>query len=239
MLEKIIDYEHDLFLLINGSQSTFWDQFMWLFSGKIAWEPAAFFFIVFLFYKNRHRWIEILLIFMAIALVVTLCDQFASSFCKPFFERLRPTYHPDFVGEVKTVFGYRGGKFGFISSHAANAFGFAMLTSLIFKHRFYSISIFAWATVNSYSRIYLGVHFISDIVPGIIIGMLFGWLVYIVFTIIKKAIINKKTAEKEGNNLNRYHGINIITYMLILTIVITAIISLLYVFSIIPAVTVK
>jgi len=239
MLEKIIDYEHDLFLLINGSQSTFWDQFMWLFSGKIAWEPAAFFFIVFLFYKNRHRWIEILLIFMAISLVVILCDQFASSFCKPFFERLRPTYHPDFIGEVKTVFGYRGGRFGFISSHAANAFGFAMLTSLIFKYRFYSITIFIWATVNSYSRIYLGVHFISDIVPGIIIGLLFGWLVYKIFTILKKTIIKNKPKENEEYNLNRYNGINTITYMLILTITALVIISLLYVLNIIPAVTVK
>ena len=239
MLEKIIDYEHDLFLLINGFQSTFWDQFMWLFSGKTAWSPIAFFFIVILFFKNRHRWKEIILIFMAITLVVTLCDQFASSFCKPFFERLRPTYHPDFIGEVKTVFGYRGGKFGFISSHAANAFGFAMLTSLIFKHRFYSISIFTWAMVNSYSRIYLGVHFISDIVPGIITGLLFGWLVYKLFMISKKLIFNNKVAENEGYNMNGYHGLNIITYMLILTFVIIAIVSLLYYLNIIPAITVK
>ena len=239
MLEKIIDYEHDLFLLINGFQSEFWDQFMWLFSGKIVWIPVAIFFIVILLYKNRHRWIEIILIFMAITLVITLCDQFASSFCKPFFERLRPTHHPDFVGEVSTVFGYRGGRFGFISSHAANAFGYAMLTSLIFRNRFYSIAIFAWATVNSYSRLYLGVHFISDIIPGISTGLLFGWLVYKVFMIIKKIFIVDKTVDNKGNNINGYYGLNIITYLLLLTIVIIAIISLLYVLNIIPAITVK
>ena len=239
MLEKIIDYEHDLFLLINGSQSTFWDQFMWLFSGKIAWMPVSIFFITVLFYKNRHRWKEIILVFLAIVLVVTLCDQFASSFCKPFFERLRPTHHPDFAEEVKTVFDYRGGRFGFISSHAANAFGFAMLTSLIFKYRPYSIAIFTWATVNSYSRIYLGVHFISDIVPGILAGLLFGWLVYKVFIFIRKPVIIKRTDENKENNQIGYSGLNIIVYVLLLTIVIISIISLLFVLNLIPAVTVK
>ena len=240
MLEKVLDFEHDLFLLLNSLQSSFGNQFMWLFSGKIAWIPLVVFFIVMLSYKNRHRWKEILLIFVAIALVVTLCDQFASGFCKPFFTRLRPTYHPDFMNDVNTVFGYRGGRYGFISSHAANAFGFATLTSLIFKNRFYSVMLLVWAFVNSYSRIYLGVHFISDIVPGIIVGVIFGWIVYRVYVLSERKIIaGNISVDNKGGSVHRYDGLNIVVYMLILTIIVLTIISALYALNIIPALTVK
>ena len=242
MLDNILDYEHDLFLQLNHFQSPFGNQFMWLFSGKIAWVPVAVLFILLLFYKNRHRWKEVLLIFTAIALVVTLCDQFASGFCKPFFTRFRPTHHPDFMDEVSTVFGYRGGRYGFISSHASNAFGFATLTSLIFKCRFYSIMLFTWATINSYSRIYLGVHFISDIVPGIVTGLLFGWLVYKIYIIIgRKAIAGNIVADSDNKEeyLHKYNGLNIILYVLILTIAVISLISLLYALEVIPALTVK
>ena len=239
MLEKILDYERDLFLLLNSFHSSFGDQFMWLFSGKIAWIPVSVLFIVILLYKNRSRWKEILLIFAAIALVITLCDQFASGFCKPFFMRFRPTHHPDFMDEVSTIFGYRGGKYGFISSHAANAFGFAILTSLIFKYRFYSVMIYIWATVNSYSRIYLGVHFISDIVAGIIAGIIFGLIAYKVYQLAKRKIIYNDDVSVKKNDLVQYGGLNIITYLLILTIVVIAIISLLYSLNFIPAITAK
>ena len=240
MLEKILDYEHDLFLLLNSLQSPFGDQFMWLFSGKIAWMPLVVFFIVIIFYKNRSRWKEILLIFVAVAIAITLCDQFASGFCKPIFARFRPTFHPDFMDEVNTVFGYRGGRYGFISSHAANAFGFATLTSLIFKNRFYSVMLLIWATVTSYSRIYLGVHFISDIVPGIIAGIFFGWAVYKAFNVIHRKIFagNIKAYNNEAC-LIRFNGLNIVTFALILTIFALAVVGFLYASNIIPAITIK
>lgn len=82
------------------------------------------------------------------------------------------------MDQVKTVFDYRGGKYGFISSHAANAFGFATFMSLLFRYRLFTWTIFLWAALTAYTRVYLGVHFISDIVPGAIAGVFFGWLVY-------------------------------------------------------------
>jgi len=168
MLETILDYERALFLKLNGAHSMFGDQFMWLFTGFIAWIPAAVGFFVILFYANSKRWKETLLIVLSIAVVIALCDQFSSGFCKPYFARFRPTHHPDFMNDICTVFDYRGGMYGFISSHAANGLGFVTLTSLIFRNRFYTVVSFLWATVSVYSRIYLGVHFISDIVPGIL-----------------------------------------------------------------------
>jgi undecaprenyl-diphosphatase len=115
---------------------------------------------------------------MSVALLVLLCDQIASGFFKPFFHRFRPTHHPDFQAQVKTVFGYTGGLYGFMSSHASNAFGFSVFTSLVFRNRLFTGMIFLFALLNIYSRVYLGVHFISDVVAGAFVGSLTGYLVY-------------------------------------------------------------
>lgn len=179
MLEKILSYERDAFFALNGSDSVFLDHFMWLYSGKAVWLPLAVFILIVLLYKKN--WRESLCVLLAIVLVVTLCDQFASHICKPLFTRFRPTHHPDFMNEVKTVFDYRGGQYGFISSHAANAFGFATLLALIVRNKWLGWTLFIWATLTAYSRIYLGVHFISDIVPGILVGLFFGYVVYRLF----------------------------------------------------------
>lgn len=179
MIEHILDYERNLFFLLNGSDSPFLDRFMWLYSGKAVWLPLAAFILIVLLYKKK--WQESILILLAIVLVITLCDQFASHVCKPIFTRFRPTHHPDFMDQVQTVFNYRGGKYGFISSHAANAFGFATFMSLLFRYRLFTWTIFLWSALTAYTRVYLGVHFISDIVPGAIAGVFFGWLVYYLY----------------------------------------------------------
>lgn len=183
MIEKILLYERDAFFALNGSDSAFLDRFMWLYTGKEVWLPLAVLIIGVLVYKKN--WRESLLIILAIALVVLLCDQFASHVCKPLFTRFRPTHHPDFMEQVKTVFNYRGGLYGFISSHAANAFGFATLMALIMKNRWFGWTLFLWATLTAYTRIYLGVHFISDVVPGIVVGTLFGYVVYRLYLFVR------------------------------------------------------
>lgn len=179
MLEQILVWERDLFLTLNGCHTPYWDEVMWLYSGKAVWLPLAIFIIVVLSYKKN--WKEVVFILLGIALTITLCDQFASGICKPLFHRFRPTHHPDFMDVVQTVFGYRGGRYGFISSHAANAFGFAMFMTLLLRNKLLGITLFIWATVNAYTRIYLGVHFISDIVPGILSGLIFGYISYHIY----------------------------------------------------------
>ncbi|MDR1919087.1 MAG: phosphatase PAP2 family protein [Tannerellaceae bacterium] len=186
MLERILEYEREFFFLLNGSDIPFIDRFMWLYSGKVVWVPMAVFILFILVYKKN--WREYALILLAIVLLVTLCDQFASHFCKPFFCRFRPTHHPDFMDQVKTVFDYRGGHYGFISSHAANGFGFAAFMSLLFRSRLFTGAVFFWAACSAYSRVYLGVHFISDIVFGGVAGLLFGSGVYLLYVWLRKRL---------------------------------------------------
>jgi undecaprenyl-diphosphatase len=119
-----------------------------------------------------------LMIYNALALLVTLCDQISSNIFKEGFERLRPSRDPSLEGLVDLINGKRGGKFGFVSSHATNSFGLAAFSLLLFRYRWYTVFILFWASLNSYSRIYMGVHYPGDILGGIILGVLLGVFVY-------------------------------------------------------------
>lgn len=172
MLDKLIPYEEKLFFLINGAHTHFFDCTMWLFSEIKTWIPIAIFITINIIYKkNWKHWVPVLL---GIVLLFVFCDQFSSHLIKPLFARPRPTHYPGIMEHVKTLYGYTGGHYGFISGHATNSFGFAMFTTLLFRNKFYSIVIFTWALIISYSRIYLGVHFITDIAGGIFAGLLIG-----------------------------------------------------------------
>lgn len=219
MVERILIYERDLFFLLNGSDSPFLDRFMWLLSGKVVWLPLAVFILWVLLYKKN--WRESVLILLGIVLVVTLCDQFASHVCKPVFARPRPTHHPDFMYQVKTVFDYRGGQYGFISSHAANAFGFATFMSLIFRYGLFSWTVFLWATLMAYTRVYLGVHFVSDIIPGAMVGVLFGWLVYRLYAMGRPVVT--ACSDRDTTTLYSTSEKRMIVYAIFITILLIAV----------------
>ena len=142
MLERILEYEREAFLWLNGNHNAFWDCFMWLYTGQVTWIPILLLFIFLLFYKKE--WKEAVLIVLSLILLIALCDQFSSSICKPYFSRFRPTHHPDFIDYVNIVNDYRGGLYGFISGHATNAFGFTTFAILLFRNRLFTISILLW-----------------------------------------------------------------------------------------------
>lgn len=214
MLEQVLLWERDLFLYINHTHTDFLDRMMWLFTGKSVWIPLILIVVFALVYKiNYKQWLGVLL---AIGLVVLLCDQFSSHLCKPLFTRFRPTHHPLFMDEVRTLFGYTGGNYGFISGHATNAFGFATLTALLFRKKFFTITIFIWAFLMGYSRVYIGVHFISDVVAGAVAGTIIGLLVYFVLCkVYKKWIKGEGVANYTvySNNRGEVIATTIIIYV--------------------------
>ncbi len=207
MLEKILPYEKELFFLINGSHTDFTDSIMWLYSGGVIWVPMAILTLFLLVY--RQRWREWLPVLIAIAIMFVLCDQFASTVCKPYFARLRPTHYPGIEEYVRTLYGYAGGRYGFISGHATNAFGFASLTAILFRNRYYSIIIYVWAFIMAYSRVYLGVHFVSDVVAGAIAGILIGYLVHGLYLLYQKK--EKEVITGQGFNFKLRANILAIT----------------------------
>ncbi|MFW5656681.1 MAG: phosphatase PAP2 family protein [Bacteroidota bacterium] len=174
-METLISLDTQLFLFLNGLHSPFWDTVMWHISGKWEWVPL---YALMLAWMVRRFGVKAIWIVLGAALVVTLADQSSVKLFKNVFERLRPCHNPALDEFVHRVNNKCGGKYGFVSSHAANSFAIAMYTLLVFKNRAYTWFILLWAAIVSYSRIYLGVHYPGDILGGALLGIFLGWLVY-------------------------------------------------------------
>ena len=174
-MEQLIALDTRLFLFLNGLHSSFGDAVMWYISETKTWIPlyAVIIFFIFKEYKKRG-----FLPLIFIILVILLADKISVYGFKFVFERFRPTHNPEIADLVHIVKDYRGGKYGFVSSHAANTFGLASFTSLLFANKKYTWFIYIWAAVVSYSRIYLGVHYPGDILGGAMLGWLIGYLVF-------------------------------------------------------------
>ena len=126
----------------------------------------------------KKGWKQTVLVVLAIALTILIADQVSSSIIKPLVARARPSHNDDLNATIHIVNGYRGGPFGFVSSHAANCFGVATLVALMFKNRVFTITLMAWSTLMCYSRIYLGVHYPGDIACGAVLGVITAWAVH-------------------------------------------------------------
>ncbi|MFD2244809.1 phosphatase PAP2 family protein [Pontibacter ruber] len=165
MLEKL---DQELFVYLNNQQSPFWDAIMVFASDKYVWIPFYLLLVGYLVYRYKRQSIPMLL--MAIA-AIGLADFVASGLFKPYFARLRPCHDPEISEMVNLVRGC-GGKFGFMSSHAATSFAFAVFFNLILSDRYliFKVILVAWAVIVSYSRIYLGVHYPGDIIGGALLG---------------------------------------------------------------------
>ncbi|MFM7194909.1 MAG: phosphatase PAP2 family protein [Bacteroidota bacterium] len=170
--------DRDLFLLLNGFHGESLDSFMLAATDTKFWLPVHLFFIYMLFRKLDNRaWFALL----CIGLAVLCTDQLTSSVLKPLTERLRPSHEPSlepFIHLVRNHTGqfYRGGNYGFPSSHAANAFAVAMVLWLLLGKQFrWTALTFVVAALVGYTRIYLGVHYPGDVIVGAILGSLIGW----------------------------------------------------------------
>lgn len=185
MLER---FDQQLFLIINSSNSPFFDQVMHAISGRLIWVPLYLAILIYLGVKFKRKFLVILIF---IILAATLADQ-SSVFVKNIVLRLRPCHEPSLIGIVHLVNGECGGVYGFVSSHATNSFDVALLSLLFIKKRWYTISIILWASIIGYSRIYLGVHYPADVICGSLLGAFIGWSMYSLYVLTDKNILKDK-----------------------------------------------
>lgn len=174
MFEIIKQLDTSLLVAINGAHCNIMDTIMWIISDKYTWAPL---YLVILFFIAKDRRREVWITFIAIALMILISDQ-TCGFFKETLQRLRPTHHPQLADILHIVNDYRGGMYGFVSSHAANSFAIAVFTSMFFRKRWITISLLTWAAVVSYSRMYLGVHYPLDIIGGTMVGCASGFLMF-------------------------------------------------------------
>ena len=168
--------DSDILLWINGHHTEWWDTAMWVVSSAKTWIWLYLLLLVLLVYRYRN-WKAMLLILVGFGIAVGLSDWTCSGLIKPLVCRLRPTHEPA-LDPLYLVNGYIGGKFGFCSSHAANTMSIALLFSLLFRNKLATAGLMIWVALNCYSRMYLGVHYPSDIIAGLAIGCLWASLIY-------------------------------------------------------------
>lgn len=181
--------DQDWTLAINslGQPSGYW--FWQMISDARVWIPM--YAIIAVWMVRRLGWKRALLLILTIALTILCCDQFAN-LIKGSVARLRPCYDRRMLEGGLNILEGRGGFYGFFSAHAANAFGFAITSYLGLKqdirhsYRLYGISIFVWATFVGVSRVFVGKHYLGDVLVGTLVGLLIGYLITLIFRYLER-----------------------------------------------------
>ena len=182
MLKQLIHIDTEVLLAINGWHAPWADTLMWIISAKATWIPLYVLLIGLLIWRYRQpvptafKWLQrvpaCVVMIVVIALAVGAADFIASGILKEWVARPRPTRVPELEGVLHLVNGYKSGRYGFVSSHAANTMACALLFSLIWRNIIATCGLMLWVAANCYSRMYLGVHYPLDILGGLTVGAL-------------------------------------------------------------------
>ena len=182
MLKQLIHIDTEILLAINACHAPWADTLMWIISAKTTWIPLYVLLIALLVWRYRQpvpttvKWLQkvpaCVVMILTIVAAVGLADFIASGILKDWVARPRPSRVPELEGVLHLVNGYKSGRYGFVSSHAANTMACGLLFSLIWRKKITTISLMLWVAANCYSRMYLGVHYPLDIFGGLIVGAL-------------------------------------------------------------------
>ena len=183
MIEFLEEIDRSIVMAVNSWNTPVLDEIMWWISARITWIPL-YLFLIYLGYRYLEKWVFLKFILFVIAAVV-ITDLVSVHLFKNVFLRYRPSHHLLLMDklhfyQVKPGDYYRGGTYGFVSSHADNYFAIATSVLLAFKGAY---SYLKWllpsiGAVICFSRIYLGVHYLSDVIAGAALGALISWVLY-------------------------------------------------------------
>ncbi len=169
---------------------------MWYSSKMLVWLPVYFLLLYSLFRKYGSK--SGVVIIITVAITVTICDRTSVEAFKEVFQRLRPSHQPLLEGKVHLLMDhngnfYKGGSFGFFSSHAANYFAIAIFYITLMRpmRSLFVMLTILWASLIAYSRVYLGVHYPGDILAGALFGSCVGWLMARLFLRIEHNYLRK------------------------------------------------
>lgn len=192
-MEQLLELDREIYLFLNNLGDPAWDDFWNFVTNKFASIPFYALLVFFLYDALGLK--RTMLTLLLVAVLITFTDQLSNLF-KHFFERPRPC-RQEGVMEYSRFVAVRCGRFGYFSAHAASSAALAVFLGMILKNywkNIFPVLIF-WALLVSYSRIYVGVHYPSDILTGWIIGILLGFLIYLLHKfLLKRYFVNPVTS---------------------------------------------
>lgn len=174
MFEKIISLDKKLLVFLNGLGSESFDGLWLIITKQLYWTP--FFLLIFYLLYKKIGWKNLFIIIGFIAVLILVCDQTANLF-KNSFHRLRPCNDPEIKDIIRVV--KSSPSFSFFSGHAANSMATTVFVFFLFRKYYkYAFLLFLFPLIFAYSRIYLGLHFPTDILTGYTFGATFGFIFY-------------------------------------------------------------
>ena len=185
-METLISIDEQILLWVNGWSSPTLDTFFALITNKYTWIP--FYFLLLLVIGFKQGWKKASIFALLLIACVGIADFTSVHFFKDVFERPRPCHQEHLKPLLNLLNGKCGGRYGFVSSHASNHFAMAIFFTFWFKQSAWKhyYLFFVWAVLIALSRVYLGVHFPSDVTVGGIWGVLVALFVLFVYQKISK-----------------------------------------------------
>jgi len=207
-MDSILQFDRDLFLLLNGMHTPWWDTVMLFITRKETW-LFLYLMLIYVIARNYEKksWIILLVLLAGFA----VSDQFST-----LIKELTQRYRPGQEGLVHIVL-RKGSTYGFVSSHASNTFFVLAFTAPLFRNRISFLSLLTWAMLVSYSRIYNGNHYPLDVISGGILGIALGILFYKILIFIETRFFITKTPRFEKTGLRESNaGLILLTVSTIL-----------------------
>lgn len=176
-IQALTDLDHQLLFALNGSDSLFLDGMMMTLTSSVTWIPlyVALFYLVI---KNNETMMQIFLVIGFATLCLLLSSVMTDAFIKPLVGRIRPCNDPMLKYQIDVVDQYRPRTFSFFSGHASNTFSIALFLCLLVRSSLFSFFMITWSLLNAYTRLYLGVHYPSDVLVGFAWATVVGFSTY-------------------------------------------------------------
>lgn len=182
--QELLDLDQQATLSLNGSTSLFMDNLMITVTDTFSWTLPIIVLVYILFKNNRLK--EAVTILLTIGVMILVADRICSGYVKPTVARWRPTQDPQIMYLVDVVNNYRGGRFGFFSGHACNTFCMATFLALLFHSTKMTVTLYFWAATTTFTRLYLGVHYLGDVTVGLICGIIIGIGFFLIYARIRQ-----------------------------------------------------
>lgn len=218
-MQTLTDIDRSVLAFFNGSDSLFVDNLAVILTSGLTWIPL-YLSLLYVVIKNNDTMKQIMLVVGCVILSIILSDGMADFIVKPMVERLRPSNDPFIKYTVNVVNDMRGSSYSFFSAHASNTFCVAIFFSLLVRNKVFVITMVSWSLVNCWTRMYLGLHYPSDILAGLVWGGISGSLAYYVY--IKSYLhiykdFNYISSRYTSTGYNRFDA-DIVLLVLILTL---------------------